>query len=92
MRKNFILSILFILILELIFYIYFHSGLWSLIIFVPYILIGLYDITQKRHALLRNFPVFGWGRYLMEALRPKIYQYFVESDIDGRPVGRIFRS
>tara|TARA_Y100000590_G_scaffold264929_1_gene297741 strand:- start:393 stop:1985 length:1593 start_codon:yes stop_codon:yes gene_type:complete len=92
MRKNFILSVFFILIIELLFYIYFLSGLWSLLIFGPYILIGLYDITQKRHALLRNFPVFGWGRYLMEALRPKIYQYFVESDIDGRPVGRIFRS
>ena len=92
MRKNFILSIFFILIIELLFYLYLHPGLWSLIIFGPYILIGLYDITQKRHALLRNFPVFGWGRYLMEALRPKIYQYFVESDIDGRPIGRIFRS
>ena len=92
MRKSFILSIFFFLIIELLFYIYFNPGLWTLLIIGPYILIGFYDITQKRHALLRNFPVFGWGRYLMEALRPKIYQYFVESDIDGRPIGRIFRS
>jgi len=92
MRKSFILSILLILIIEILFYIFYKNGLWSLLILGPYILIGLYDINQKRHALLRNFPVFGWGRYLMEALRPKIYQYFVESDIDGRPVGRIFRS
>jgi len=92
MRKSFILSVFFIIIIELLFYLYIPVGLWSLIILGPYILTGLYDITQKRHALLRNFPVFGWGRYFMEALRPKIYQYFVESDIDGRPVGRIFRS
>ena len=55
-------------------------------------LLGFYDINQKKHALLINFPVFGWGRYLMEVLRPKIYQYFVESDIDGRPISRIHRS
>ena len=92
MRKSFIISIVLILIIELLFYIYVRPALWSLIIFGPYILIGLYDINQKRHALLRNFPVFGWGRYLMEILRPKIYQYFIESDIDGRPIERIFRS
>ena len=92
MRKSFILSVLLIFILEIAFYFYYQQGLWSLILFGPYVILGLYDYNQKSHALLRNFPVFGWGRYLMEALRPKIYQYFVESDIDGRPVGRIFRS
>jgi len=92
MRKKFILSIFFIIICEFLFYKFWTIGLWSLSFFIPYIVIGIYDISQKNHAILRNFPVFGWGRYLMEALRPKIYQYFIESDIDGRPVGRIFRS
>ena len=57
-----------------------------------YLLIGLHDLFQKKHSMLRNFPVFGWGRYFMEFLRPKIYQYFVESDIDGTPISRIHRS
>ena len=92
MRKKFILSICIIVIIEILFLKYWNPGLWSAIFLVPYILIGLYDISQTSHAILRNFPVFGWGRYLMEYLRPKIYQYFIESDIDGRPIGRIFRS
>ena len=92
MRKKFILSSIFIIIIELLFYLFFTAGLWSLIILGPYVIIGIHDLIQKKHAIVRNFPVFGWGRYIMEALRPKIYQYFIESDIDGRPIGRIFRS
>ena len=92
MRKKFILSICLIAIVQILFLKYWHPGLWSLLFLGPYVLIGLYDISQASHAILRNFPVFGWGRYFMEYLRPKIYQYFIESDIDGRPVGRIFRS
>ena len=92
MRKKFVLSVYLIIVAEILFIKYWISGLWSLLILGPYILIGIYDITQKSHAILRNFPVFGWGRYLMEVLRPKVYQYFIESDIDGRPIGRIFRS
>ena len=49
-------------------------------------------MVQTKHTLLRNFPLVGWGRYFMEILRPKIYQYFIESDLDGRPISRIFRS
>ena len=85
MRKKFILSICLIFIIEILFFNYLKVGLWSLIILGPYTLIGLYDISQKNHAILRNFPVFGWGRYFMEALRPKIYQYFIESDIEEFP-------
>jgi hypothetical protein len=47
---------------------------------------------RRQFAVVPNFPIFGRGRYIMEALRPKIYQYFVESDIDGTPINRIFRS
>ena len=92
MRKTFILTALLIITLEIFFYFTWTPGLWSLCLAGPFILIGFYDISQKKHAILRNFPVFGWGRYIMEYLRPKIYQYFVESDIDGRPIGRIYRS
>ena len=92
MRKIFIHSIYAITLIEIVFYFYWKPGLWSLTILFPYIIIGLHDLFQKKHSMLRNFPVFGWGRYFMEFLRPKIYQYFVESDIDGRPISRIYRS
>jgi len=53
---------------------------------------GLYDMIQPKHSVMRNFPLFGRARWLMEYLRPKLYQYFVESDTDGRPINRIDRS
>lgn len=58
----------------------------------PIILLGLYDIFQTKHTLLRLYPVVGHIRYLLESFRPEIQQYFVESDINGRPVSREFRS
>jgi len=65
---------------------------WSLIILIPVLALGYYDMIQTQHTVMRNFPVLGRGRYIFEALRPKIYQYFVESDTDGKPIPRIYRS
>ncbi|MFJ9413798.1 FMN-binding glutamate synthase family protein [Streptomyces sp. NPDC101227] len=53
---------------------------------------GTYDLTQKRHSVLRNYPVIGHLRYVMEDLRPELQQYFVERDYDGRPFDRDTRS
>ena len=66
--------------------------LWALLVIVPLILCGVYDMLQTKHTLWRNFPVVGRGRWVMEALRPPLHQYFVESDIEGVPVNRMFRS
>ena len=57
-----------------------------------YVYIGAEDIIQRKQALRRNFPVIGRGRYLMESIRPEIYQYFVESNLDGKPFNRETRS
>lgn len=67
-------------------------SLWLFIIVGPLIAIGLRDVTQTKHALLRIYPVLGHGRYIMEEVRPEIQQYFVESNIDGTPFSREFRS
>ncbi len=56
------------------------------------VILGVYDYSQKKHSIARNFPVVGRTRYIAEWLRPKLYQYFIESDTDGRPFPRIFRS
>ncbi|MEZ4948163.1 MAG: FMN-binding glutamate synthase family protein [Saprospiraceae bacterium] len=54
--------------------------------------IGLYDIFQKKHTILRNFPVLGHMRYLLEMIGPEIHQYFIESNTDGKPIDRNHRS
>ncbi|GAA4281038.1 FMN-binding glutamate synthase family protein [Gaetbulibacter aestuarii] len=54
--------------------------------------IGLYDLVQKKHTILRNFPVVGHMRYLLEMIAPEIHQYFIESDTDGKPINRNQRS
>ncbi|TWV99739.1 FMN-binding glutamate synthase family protein [Chitinophaga pinensis] len=71
---------------------FFPWAWWLLVPVAPLIITGLVDITQKRHAIMRNYPIVGRLRYFMEDIRPKIYQYFVESDIDGSPINRVDRS
>lgn len=55
-------------------------------------LLGFYDMFQKEHAVLRNFPIIGHVRFLLELIGPEIHQYFVESDTDGTPIDRNHRS
>lgn len=57
-----------------------------------FIILGFYDIFQKKHTILRNFPVIGHMRYLMEMIAPELHQYFVEADTDGTPIDRNHRS
>jgi glutamate synthase domain-containing protein 2 len=66
--------------------------LWAWIVFGPLILLGFYDVLQTKHTLKRNYPVIGNFRYMLESIRPEIMQYFVETDTEGRPINRIFRS
>lgn len=66
--------------------------IWSLIVFAPIIIIGYVDFFQTKHTIKRNFPVIGNFRYLLEKIRPEIMQYFVETDTDGAPINRLFRS
>ena len=47
--------------------------------------ITMHDLMQRRKTLLRNFPLFGHGRYLIEDFRHHFRQYLVESDRDGAP-------
>lgn len=68
-------------------------GFWYILaVFAIFMAIGFKDMLQTKHTLWRNFPVLGRLRWLMEAMRPKLYQYFVESDTDGKPINRIDRS
>ena len=54
--------------------------------------IGVRDLVQRRHSILRNYPISGHLRFLLEEVRPEIRQYFLESDTDGTPFDRSQRS
>ena len=62
------------------------------VIVAPLIYMGIVDMVQSKQSIRRNFPLLGRLRYVFEDLRPKIQQYFVESDTDGSPINRNERS
>ncbi|MEU5310872.1 FMN-binding glutamate synthase family protein [Streptomyces sp. NPDC021562] len=68
---------------------------WWLLVAVPVLLLallGAWDLLQHRHSVLRNYPVLGHARFLMERIRPELQQYFIERNYDGRPFDRDVRS
>ena len=92
MRKSFVFYS-FAVSLLILAWAYFHiEALFLFVIVGPLIYMGVVDMIQTRQSLRRNFPLVGRLRYVFEDLRPKIQQYFVESDTDGAPINRIDRS
>ena len=68
-------------------------GWWVLLgLLVALLALGVYDVVQRRHSILRNYPVLGHMRFLLEGIRPEIQQYFIERNFDGRPYDRDTRS
>ena len=61
-------------------------------VLVPLMMLGIHDVTQHRHAILRNYPVAGHIRFLLETYRPEIRQYLIESDQDEVPFSRAARA
>jgi len=55
-------------------------------------LLGVYDLFQPRHSILRNYPVLGHVRWLVELIRPEIRQYVIEADEEAAPFSRSQRS
>jgi len=56
------------------------------------VLLGVFNLLQTRHAILRNYPVIGHVRWLAELVRPEIRQYLIESDTEAAPFSRSQRS
>jgi glutamate synthase domain-containing protein 2 len=50
--------------------------------------VAVYDLVQRKHAILRNFPVIGHFRYLLESVGPELRQYIVTSNQEERPFSR----
>ena len=66
-----------------------HDGVaLGLAVAVALSALGIYDLAQTRHAVLRNYPIAAHLRYLFEEMRPEMRQYFFESEKDGMPFSR----
>ena len=81
-----------VFLLALFAYIAFRSGLFLLLLSGGLVLLGIYDMLQKKHAVLRNYPVIGHVRYMLESIRPEIRQYFLEDENERTPFSRAQRS
>ena len=92
MRRDFYLGFGVILIVILLALVMIHHGWWFLLVFIPLMLIGIHDRFQRRHSILRNFPILGHIRFILEFFRPEIQQYFIVNDREERPFDRETRT
>jgi glutamate synthase domain-containing protein 2 len=73
-------------------YVAFGVGGIGVLVSLFFVGLGLRDVRQTRHSVLRNYPVIGHLRFLLEFVRPEIRQYFIESDNEAAPFSRAQRS
>jgi len=92
MRPKFFVSMAVLLALSGALTVRYHFLLPVFLLLAAVSLVGVHDVTQTKRAILRNYPVVGHLRYLMEKIRPEINQYFIESNTDGMPFNREQRS
>ncbi len=62
------------------------------LVFTFLVATGIRDRLQTRHSVLRNYPVIGHLRFLLEFIRPEMRQYFIEGDNEAAPFSRQQRS
>jgi glutamate synthase domain-containing protein 2 len=67
------------------------SLLWVLLL-SALVIVGISDLQQTHHAILRNYPIIGHLRFLLEFIRPELRQYFIEGDSEAVPFSRAQRS
>ena len=65
---------------------------WIMAVPLALLVVGIRDVSQRNHSILRNYPITAHMRFLLESIRPEIRQYFLESDTDGTPFSRRKRS
>ena len=63
--------------------------MWLIVVLGALLLaVVAYDLTQRRHAILRNFPILGHFRFLLEAVGPELRQYIVVDNDAEKPFSR----
>jgi glutamate synthase domain-containing protein 2 len=70
----------------------FGVGWFVLLVSAGLCVLGVNDVRQTKSSLLRNYPVIGHARYLLESIRPELRQYFLETDSEATPFSRAQRS
>jgi glutamate synthase domain-containing protein 2 len=70
----------------------FDLVLIPILIFGGLTILGIRDLLQQNHAILRNYPIAAHMRFLLEEIRPEMRQYFFESEKDGMPFSRDIRA
>lgn len=65
---------------------------WWVALPLAFCIVGAHDMLQKRHAILRNYPIWGHARFFLEFIRPEIRQYFIEDETSEAPFSRAQRS
>ena len=80
------------LLLSLFSLIVFGVGVMAFLVFASLLAVGAYDLHQSKRSVLRNYPIIGHIRYMLEYVRPEIRQYFIESDSEAAPFSRAQRS
>jgi glutamate synthase domain-containing protein 2 len=70
----------------------FGVGGTAFLVFAALVATGVYDLRQTKRSILRNYPIIGHLRFMMEFVRPEIRQYFIESDTEEQPFSRSQRS
>ena len=91
-RYSFMALCAFGVLLALFSLVIFQVGWLALLVCAVLTGVGVHDLRQTRHAILRNYPVIGHLRFLFEFIRPEIRQYFIESDSEAAPFSRAQRS
>ena len=67
--------------------------LWIVVgILAFFLLVAIHDVTQRRHAVVHNYPIIGHLRYFMEFIGPELRQYWVADDKEELPFNRSERS
>lgn len=92
MRRQWYIGFGIALLITLAFFIMLHGLKWFMVFLIPLLVLWIYDLLQKKHTILRNFPVLGHVRFFLEFLRPEIQQYFIATDESELPYNRETRS
>lgn len=82
----------FVFILSLTIALLLNMGWWLVLISGALTAIGIADVRQTKRAILRNYPILAHFRFVFEAIRPEIRQYFLEDDTEANPFSRNQRS
>ena len=65
---------------------------WVAGLFVALSALGIRDALQRHHSILKNYPIIGHMRWVLEMIRPELRQYFFSSDTEETPFNREQRS